>query len=63
MRGAKAAIGPPSCPLNTLTSLSICSSLAWSSTYTPSRQFPSVMTLGVSAMIATLRPAMSVPST
>jgi hypothetical protein len=30
---------------------------------TPTRQLPSVMTLGVSAMIATLQPAMSVSST
>ena len=30
---------------------------------TPSRQLPSVMTLGVSAIAATLRPAISVPST
>src|SRR5712691_9783784 len=30
---------------------------------TPSRQLPSVMTFGVSAIAATLRPLMSVPST
>ena len=29
---------------------------------TPRRQFPSVMTFGVSAMAATFRPPMSVPS-
>jgi hypothetical protein len=29
---------------------------------TPSRQFPSVMTFGVSAIAATFRPPMSVPS-
>jgi hypothetical protein len=62
MSGASAAIGPPSCPPNTCTSLSACSSLAWSSTNTPSFQLPSVITFGVSAIAATLRPATSVPS-
>ena len=60
--GASAAIGPPSWPPKTWTSLSSCSSVARSSTNTPSRQFPSVMTFGVSAMAATLSPPMSVPS-
>ena len=36
--------------------------VARSSTNTPSRQFPSVMTFGVSAIAATLRPPTSVPS-
>ena len=45
------------------TSFSNCSSVARSSTNTPRRQFPSVITFGVSAIIATLRPPMSVPST
>ena len=61
--GASAPIGPPSCPLKTLASLSNCSSDALSSMNTPRRQLPSVMTFGVSAIIATVRPLMSVPST
>jgi hypothetical protein len=61
-RGVRAAIGPPSCPLNTLSNLSNWSSSAWASMNTPSRQFPSVMTFGVSAIAATLSPPISVPS-
>ena len=60
--GASPAIGPPSWPPKTWTSLSACSSLARSSTNIPSRQFPSVMTLGVSMIATTLRPPTSVPS-
>ena len=56
-------MGPPSCPPKTWTSLSNCSSLAWSSTNIPSRQLPSVMTFGVSMIVTTLRPRTSVPST
>src|SRR6059058_4817054 len=52
--GASPAIGPPSWPVNTFTSLSACSSVAFLSTNTPSRQFPSVMTFGVSAIAAIL---------
>jgi hypothetical protein len=62
MSGASPSIGPPSCPLNTPTSFSICSSDARSSTNNPSRQFPSVITFGVSAIAATFRPPTSVPS-
>jgi hypothetical protein len=61
--GASPAIGPPSCPPKTWTSLSNCSSDASSSTNTPTRQLPSVITFGVSAMSTTFRPAMSAPST
>ncbi len=61
--GASVLIGPPSSPLKTPTSFWSCSSVASSSTYSPSRQFPSVMTFGVSATTTTLRPATSVPST
>jgi hypothetical protein len=60
--GASPAIGPPIWPPNTPTSLFICSSEARSSTNTPSFQFPSVITLGVSAIATTLSPDTSVPS-
>jgi hypothetical protein len=50
--GASAAIGPPSCPLKTWTSFSVCSSVAFSSKKTPRRQFPSVMIFVVSATTA-----------
>ena len=56
-------MGPPSWPLKTWTSWSNCASVAPSSTNTPTRQLPSVITFGVSAISATLHPAMSVPST
>src|SRR5262249_855265 len=61
--GSRASIGPPSCPENTAPSLSACSSDAAASMNTPSRQLPSVMTFGVSATAATVRPLTSVPST
>ena len=61
--GVSAPIGPPSWPPKTWTSLSACSSVASSSMNTPSRQLPSVMTFGVSAITATVRPPMAVPST
>ena len=61
--GASAAIGPPSCPLKTLANLSNWSSLARSSMNKPRRQFPSVITLGASAMAATRNPPIAVPST
>jgi hypothetical protein len=60
--GTSAANGPPSSPPKTLTSLSNCSSDAWSSTNSPSRQLPSVITFGVSMMATTRRPWTSVPS-
>src|SRR5689334_13210290 len=63
IRGLRAAIGPPSCPENTAPSFSACSSDAAASMKTPSRQLPSVITLGVSATAATVRPLTSVPST
>jgi hypothetical protein len=63
MSGPSAAIGPPSCPLNTAPSCCACVSSAAASMNTPSRQFPSVMTFGVSAIAATLSPPTSVPST
>jgi hypothetical protein len=49
--------------VKTFTSLSACSSDAFSSMNTPSRQFQSVMTFGVSAIAATFSPPMSIPST
>ena len=61
--GASAAMGPPIWPLKTCTSFSDCSSVACSSTKTPTRQLPSVMTLGNSIMTATLHPARSVRTT
>jgi hypothetical protein len=61
--GASPAIGPPSWPLKTWTSLSNCASDASSLMNTPTRQFPSVITFGVSMMIAALHPARSVSST
>ena len=57
------AIGPPSAPENTAPSLSACSSEAAASRNTPRRQFPSVMTWGVSTTTTTLSPLTSVPST
>ena len=62
MSGANPSIGPPFCPPNTAVSFSTCSSVAPSSTNMPRRQLPSVMTFGVSAITATLRPLTSVPS-
>jgi hypothetical protein len=56
-------MGAPRGPPNTATSFSNCSSEAPSSTNTPIRQPPSVITFGVSAMAATVRPETSVPST
>src|SRR5947209_972906 len=61
--GPSACIGPPSAPENTAPSLSACSSEAAASMNTPRRQFPSLITLGVSATAATARPLTSVPST
>ena len=55
--GPSAAIGPPSAPLNTACSFSACSSDALASMIVPSRQLPSVMTLGVSAMTHHGKPA------
>src|SRR3954469_8969118 len=55
--GARPAIGPPSCPLKTFASLSACSSLACSSMNIPTRQFPSVITFGVSMITTAFRPA------
>jgi len=53
---AKHSIGPPSAPENTPPSFSACSSEAAPSMNTPSRQLPSVITFGVSATAATVRP-------
>ena len=63
MSGPSASIGPPSCPPKTAVSFSACSSEAPSSRNTPRRQFPSVMTFGVSAIAATVSPETSAPST
>ncbi len=60
--GPSASIGPPSWPPNTAPSFSACSSVAFSSIRTPSRQFPSLITCGVSATAATVRPLTSTPS-
>ena len=60
---ARAAIGPPSAPEKTAASFAACSSEAAASMKTPRRQSPSLITFGVSAMAATVRPLMSVPST
>ena len=54
---------PPSRPLNTAPGCCAWASSAAASTKTPRRHFPSVMTFGVSAMAAIVRPLMSVPST
>jgi hypothetical protein len=62
MSGANPSIGPPFCPPKTAVSFSNCSSDARSSMNRPRRQLPSVMTFGVSAIAATLRPLTSVPS-
>ncbi len=61
--GPRASIGPPSAPENTAPSFSACSSEAAASMNTPRRQLPSLITFGVSATAATVRPLTSVPST
>lgn len=53
---------PPFCPAKTALVLSTCSSVARSSMNTPTRQLPSVMTFGVSAITATASPLTSAPS-
>ena len=63
MSGPRASIGPPSAPENTPPSFSACSSEASASMTTPRRQFPSLITFGVSATAATVSPLTSVPST
>src|SRR5437870_10216596 len=61
--GATAAIGPPSAPPNTPPTASACSFEAAASMNMPSFQLPSVMSGGVSANTATLRPLTSTPLT
>lgn len=61
--GPSAAIGPPSCPLNTPCSFSACPSDALESMNTPTLQLPSAMTFGVSATTATTGPPTPVPAT
>ena len=60
--GPIAAGGPPSSPESTCPSFCTCSSLAPSSTITPTRQLPSVMSGGASPTITKLDPETSVPS-
>ena len=59
---SRACIRPPSAPENTPPSFSACSLNAAASMNTPRLQLPSVITLGVSATAATVRPLTSVPS-
>ena len=61
--GASMAMGPPSCPAKTAPSFSACSWDAAASMNTPTRQFPSAISGGVSASTATVRSLTSTSST
>src|SRR5438128_6577653 len=60
---ARSATGPPSLPVQTSRSAWCCSSVAPSSMYTTTRQFPSRMFPGMWVRIVSVRPDTSVPLT
>jgi hypothetical protein len=61
MSGARLAIGPPICPEKMAPSFSVCSAVARSSMYTPTRQFPSDICFGASSMAKSTRCAANAP--